>query len=99
MPDHEYQNPRLDRVEAILETLGQRQAEFAEELKDLKGVTQVLVTTQADLEAEHRRLLVAQVVMVDSVQQLAEAQRHTDERLNALIAVVDGMVRRPPPPA
>jgi hypothetical protein len=37
--------------------------------------------------------------MVDSVRQLADAQRHTDERLNALIAVVDGMVRRPPPPA
>ena len=29
---------------------------------------------------------------------LKEAQRHTEERLNALITVVDGMIRRPPSP-
>ena len=99
MPDSGRHNPRLDRVEAILETLAQRQAEFAEGLTEIKGITQVLASARADFEEEHRRLLRAQVVMVDSVQQLAEVQRHADERMNALIAVVDGMVRRPPPPA
>ena len=52
---------------------------------------------------EHQLLLKAQVVLTDrvdrnavSIQELREAQKHTDERLNALIAVVDGVVRRPP---
>jgi hypothetical protein len=29
-----------------------------------------------------------------TVQELADGQKHTDERLNALIAVVDELVRR-----
>jgi hypothetical protein len=29
-----------------------------------------------------------------TVQEIAEGQKHTDERLNALIAVVDEIVRR-----
>jgi hypothetical protein len=32
------------------------------------------------------------------IEALAEAQRQTDERLNALIAVIDDIVRRTPPP-
>ena len=32
--------------------------------------------------------------LASRVQELAEGQRHTDERLNALIAVVDELVRR-----
>jgi DNA repair exonuclease SbcCD ATPase subunit len=32
--------------------------------------------------------------LVSRVQELAEGQKHTDERLNALIAVVDELVRR-----
>jgi hypothetical protein len=31
------------------------------------------------------------------IEALAEAQRQTEERLKALIAVVDNTVRRPPP--
>jgi hypothetical protein len=93
VPDPNAETPsRLDRIERIIEALA---------------------TSQADLEHEHRRLLRAQVVMVDTVQRLAtdtdahfkamtEAQRHADERMNALIEILDGLVRRktpPPPPA
>ncbi|MFN0171868.1 MAG: hypothetical protein ACKV22_36100 [Bryobacteraceae bacterium] len=70
---------RLDRIEAIIEALANR---------------------QALIEDEFSRLLKAQVVTVDTVQQLAkeigelrEAQKHTDERMNALISVVDDLVR------
>jgi hypothetical protein len=82
---------RLDRIEEIMEVLANR---------------------QALIEDEFTRLLKAQVVMFDSMttltkrvdqlatrmDQLAEAQKHTDERLNALITVVDGIVRGPQPP-
>src|ERR1700693_2160878 len=34
----------------------------------------------------------------DKISELAEAQQHTDERLNALIATVDDLVRRRSPP-
>ena len=50
-------------------------------------------------EAEHKRLLIAQVVLTERVDQLVENSKHTDERMNALIAVVDGVVRRGGPPA
>jgi hypothetical protein len=57
---------------------------------------------------EHKQLLAAQVVLTDRVDKLAvtlgtaikelsASQRHTDERLNALISVVDDTVRPRPP--
>lgn len=54
-----------------------------------------LIDEHRSLIAEHRRLLTAQVVLTDTVQRLAETQAASDERLNALIGVVDGIVRRP----
>jgi hypothetical protein len=57
---------------------------------------------------EHKQLLTAQVVLTDRLgrlaqtldtagRQLTEVQRHTDDRLNALIAVVDDLIRKRPP--
>ena len=34
----------------------------------------------------------------EALRRLAEAQQHTDERLNALIATVDDSIRRTSPP-
>ena len=58
----------------------------------------------ADFRQEHQLLLKAQVVLTDRMDKLADrmdklaaSQQHTDERLNALIGVVDGVVRRIPP--
>ena len=62
----------------------------------IEGIIEALATSHADFEQEHRRLLTAQVLLTDEVRKLAEAQRHTDERLNALIAVVDDLIRREP---
>jgi hypothetical protein len=83
---------RLDRIERALELIADDHILFRE---------------------EHKRLLISQVVLTDnigklttrvdklaeSVQELREAQKHTDERMDALISVVDGVVRRPPPQA
>ena len=82
MPKSDNGRSRLDRIEAIIEAVAVR---------------------QADIEDEFRRLLRAQVVMVDNMGQLAaeqvklaEQQRNTEEKLHALIAVVDDIVRRTP---
>ena len=80
---------RLDRVEELLE---------------------VLVNEHIQFHEEHRQLLKAQVILYDTTQKLAQAQtdtnlrmaelaaaqKHTDEKLAALIDVVDSIVRRPP---
>ena len=49
-----------------------------------------------DVEAEHRRLLRAQVLIADELRETTAIQRESDKRLNALIAIVDDLIRRPP---
>lgn len=78
---------RLDRMERMLEMLIADHVRFQEE--------------HDRFQQEHRQLLTAQVVLTDridrltiTVAQLAEQQKATDERLNALISVVDDIVRR-----
>jgi hypothetical protein len=51
-----------------------------------------------EMQLDLKQLLTAQVILTDRVDRLAEAQIHTEERLNALIAVVDDIVRKRPPP-
>jgi Na+/phosphate symporter len=78
-------NPRLDRIEKILE---------------------VITNVQQDMQQEHQMLLRAQIVLGEVVTKLGEkvdklADAHkvlseeTDERLSALIKIVDDLVRRP----
>ena len=71
----------------------------------------MLIEDHVQFREEHKLLLTAQVVLTDRVDKLAvrldrtvaaideltAAQRHTGERLNALIAVVDDIVRHRPP--
>jgi hypothetical protein len=84
--DNGHGKTRLDRIEGVIEALANRQ---------------VLI------EDEFARLLKAQVVMVDAMttmsdtmtaveRRIDERQRQSDDRLNALIAVVDDLIRRGP---
>jgi len=71
----------------------------------------LLIEDHVQFREEHKQLLTAQVVVTDRVDKLAitmdtaviaikdltAAQRHTDDRLNALISVVDDIVRHRPP--
>ena len=82
-------------------------------LDRLEGLVEVLVNRHLEFEEEHKRLLIAQVVLTDRIDRLAELQsktaermdgmaefqKHSDERLDALIAVVDEIVRNRPPQA
>lgn len=80
---------RLDRIERALELLVDDHVQFRE---------------------EHKLLLTAQVLLTEAQTRTEEAQKRTDEKLaalavtvdevtgklNALIQVVDGLVRHPP---
>ena len=77
-----YSNPRMDRLEKLM---------------DLR------ITDHLTFADEHRKLLTAQVLLTDrvdklavSIQELRESEKHTDARLNALIAVVDDLIRNRP---
>jgi hypothetical protein len=77
-------------------------------LDRLEGLMALLIEDHVQFRDEHKHLLAAQVVLTDRVDKLAvtldtaikelsASQRHTDDRLSALIAVVDDIVRRRPP--
>jgi regulator of sirC expression with transglutaminase-like and TPR domain len=65
-------------------------------LDRLEGLVEVLVNGHIEFEAEHKRLLIAQVVLTEridivnrnldrltlQVSELRESQKHTDERMN-----------------
>jgi hypothetical protein len=66
----------------------------------LEGLMALLIEDHVQFREEHKHLLTAQVVLTDRldrfVKETAEAGKHTDERLNALITIVDGIVRNRP---
>ena len=85
-PRDGYDPTRLDRIEGLVEVLVNEHIQFAE---------------------EHKKLLIAQVVLTDRLDRLsnrvdklalaqAESRRDFDERINALIAVVGGLVHKGP---
>jgi len=73
-------------------------------LDRLEGLVEVLVNGHIEFEREHQCSLTAQVVLTDrldrltvQVSELRESQKHTDDRLNALIAVANEVARKRPP--
>ena len=80
---------RLDRIEAALELMIADHEEFRLEHKRLLTAQVLLTDAQQKLTEEQKKLAEAQ-------QKLAEAQLHTEDRLSALIGVVDDLVRNRP---
>jgi hypothetical protein len=71
---------RLDRIESLVERL---------------------VADHLTFRDEHRALLTAQVLLTDrmdkltvTMQELAEAQKHTDARMGVLIHMMDEFIRK-----
>jgi hypothetical protein len=78
----------------------------------LEHVKQLLIANHLTFEDEHKKLLTAQVVLTDrldrltdrldrlavSVQELRDSGKHSDDRLKALITLVDGLNRDRPLP-
>jgi hypothetical protein len=68
-------------------------------LDRMEKLMELLIQDHLAFRDDLRQLLTAQVMLTDRVDKLAENAQHTDDRMNALIAVVDGIVRRGGPPA
>jgi uncharacterized coiled-coil DUF342 family protein len=79
-------------MEKLMELLIQDHLAFRDDLRQLL-TAQVVLTERVDKLAQRVDEL------AKSVQELRESQKDTDEKMNALISVVDGIVRRSPPPA
>ena len=107
-PNNGSHQSRLDRLEGLMELLISDHVEFQREHKQLL-TAQVLLTDVVEKLARRVDKLAESVEKLDDrvdkltesvhemIRELRESQRHTDERLNALIAVVDGLVRNRPP--
>jgi len=100
-------NGRLDRLEgavAILTSAVGSLTDVTRVIADqVNRLAEAHIQTEenlAELAESQQRLAESQRVTEESIRQLTEAQHHTDERLNALIAIVDDLIRRrtPPPP-
>ena len=94
---------RLDRVEEMLEVLVNEHIQFGEEHRQLLKAQVLLYDSVQNLYNTVQQLGEAQSVteqrlagLATAQAQLTGAQQHTDERMAALIAVVDGLIRRPP---
>jgi peptidoglycan hydrolase CwlO-like protein len=74
-----------DRVEKLAATTA-----------DLAATTADLVSTTADLVSTTGKLSQRMDDLAETMKEVAEAQKHADQRMDALIAVVDGMIRKPP---
>jgi hypothetical protein len=76
-------------------------------LDRLEGLMALLIENHVQFREEHRQLLTAQVMLADrvdklagtldtAIKELAASQRHTDDRLNELISIVGGVIRKRP---
>jgi hypothetical protein len=88
---------RMDRIERALELLIDDHIQFREEHKALL-TSQVLLTDKVDKLADELKAIAQQTAkrIAELAQQTKERFAETDERLHALINVVDGLIRRPP---
>jgi len=94
MPNENGSN-RLDRIEHALDLLIDDHVQFRDEHKQLL-TSQVLLTDRLDklaqiVSEEHK-------ATADRFKEIGERFKETDEKLNALIKIVDGMIRNPPRP-
>ena len=82
---------RLDRIEREAE---RTQSQIREQGENIHGLIDVAQAHQASLE----RLIVFSEETAQRFRDSAVRSRETDERLNALIKIVDEVVRKQPPP-
>jgi len=63
--------------------------------REIGGAVLALAEHQKLMAEEQRRLAEEQRRLAEEQRRLAEAQRHTDQNLNALITIVDELIRKP----
>jgi hypothetical protein len=91
---------RLDRMEGLMQLLIDDHLKSTDEHNRLLK-SQIVLTDRVDKLAQTTDKAIEQFArsqkdLAEAQKQLAEAQKHTDQRMDALIAVVDGIIRKPP---
>ncbi len=90
---------RLDRIEAILDKLAERQREFHEHLRDL---TAIMANDHERYDREMRQHLTWQVLTQEKMdterKRLDELYAKTDERIAALVRAIGKLTERAPVP-
>jgi 3-phenylpropionate/cinnamic acid dioxygenase small subunit len=82
-------NERVFRLETNMEVIAEAQAETARAQAQLTQSQVQLVQSQAQLAQEQARTAQTQTHMNEVVAALFEAQRHTEEKLDAFIGVLE----------
>jgi len=94
---NEMLSEQQSRLTQVLTTLVEQHVDLRGTVASLAGTVASLAADHKDLREEHKDLGAMVAALAEDHRLLAEASRHADERMNALIAVVDGVVRRLPP--
>jgi sorbitol-specific phosphotransferase system component IIBC len=80
---------RVSRLETNMEVMAQAQAEMAQAQAETARSLAQLTKSQAQLAQEQARMAQTQNHMNEVVAALYEAQRHTEEKLDAFIGVLE----------
>jgi hypothetical protein len=80
---------RLDRIEAILEGLAERQREFAA----------IQERDHEEFKRDHKQLMTWQVLMQDKMDRFAEDRKSLDLRVDKLVLSISELVSKIPPAA
>ncbi len=83
----------LEEMRAQQAGINQQQAQINQQQAQINQQQAQINQQQGQINMSLGKALLG---LTDHVDKLIAAQSHTDERLNALIAVVDGLVHRPP---
>ena len=102
-------NERFERIERVLEAMVTRHVHLEARHDAIETDFKRLLTAQIQLTEDQRALSEDLRALAETQSALAETQRateqrladfvaHTEERINALISIVDDLVRRTPQP-
>ena len=89
---------RFERIESAIERLSTAVLTLAEQMHAMASHGQTVNEMIGKLVDAQLRLSQTQSRIADAQLQLAEAHNHTEERLNALITLINELLRRLPPP-
>ena len=89
---------RFERIESAVERLSTAVLTMAEQMHAMASHGRTINEMMGKLADAQLRLSQTQSRLVDAQLKLAEAQSHTEERLNALITLIQALLSRMPQP-
>ena len=90
---------RFIRIENLFSTLTEHQVQHAYEIAELREMQKGVVVVIGKAAETQRAIADRQQAMAEKQQALSEAQLVTEQKLAALIDIVDRIIRRQPAPS